>query len=388
MVKVSVIIPVYNVEKYLEKCLESVINQTFEDIEIICINDGSTDNSLEILNNYSKKYDKIKVFTQDNKRQGAARNLGLNKSFGDYIYFIDSDDYLELNTIGMLYDNAVSNNSDIVVSKIARFNDDSDKIDYSIPGFDFETQFKNVDFNNFTFNYKDIKQYVLNRSFAPWMKLFKKEFLLDNNLRFVENLAFEDVLFHIQTFLKAESISFSPNFFYYYRNNPNSTVNTSKNGSDIFKIIDLVEEYLVENNFMDEFREEFDLFKVIQILNYIISTRSEDYFQKAKGEFLKMDLSSNSLKNDYLVNKFDCVINSNSLIEYMENYYNFIFDDLNKKILVLNDEKDELVKKNKFLSNKNKKYKNKIDKLEKNNSNQDSSKITSSLRKIKKFRKL
>ena len=387
MVKVSVIIPVFNVEDYLEECLDSVVNQTFDDIEIICVNDGSTDNSLDILNNYSNKDNRIKVFTQENKRQGAARNLGLNKSVGDYIYFIDSDDYLELNTIEMLYENAVLNNSDIVVSKIARFNDDSDKIDYSIPGFDFETQFKNVDFNDFTFNYKDIKQYVLNRSFAPWMKLFRKEFLLENNLLFVENLAFEDVLFHVQTFLKAQSISFSPNFFYYYRNNPNSTMNTSKNGSDIFKIIDLVEEYLVENNFMDEFKDEFDFFKVIQILNYIISTRSEDYFQKAKKEFLKIDLSSNSLKDDFLVNKFNFVINSDSLIEYMENYYNFILDGLNQKIVVLNNQKDELNKKNKVLLDKNKKYKDKIDKLEKNNSNHDSSKITSSLRKIKKFRK-
>lgn len=386
MVEVSVIMPVYNVEKYLEECLQSVLNQTFEDIEIICVNDGSTDGSLEILEDYAGRDKRIKVYTQQNKRQGAARNLGLEKSSGDYIYFMDSDDYIDLSTIEKLYGNAVSNDSDIVVSKIARFSDDTDKIDYSVPGFDFETQFRNVDFNDFTFDYNDIKPYVLNRSFAPWMKLFKKEFLLENDLQFVEYLAFEDVLFHVQTFLKAKHISFSPNFFYYYRNNPNSTMNTSENGLDIFRIIDFVQQFLVENDFMEEFRDEFDFFKVVQILNYIISTRSEEYFQKAKGEFQKIDFSSNSFKDDFSLRKFDLVLGSDSLVEYIEGYYDSILDDLNGQISVLKDEKDELTKKNKVLSDKNKKYKNKIDKLEKDiNSNHDNSGIAGSLRK--KFRK-
>ena len=381
MVKVSVIVPVYNVEKYLGECLDSVINQTFEDIEIICVNDGSTDKSLEILNDYAGRDNRIKVFTQENKKQGAARNFGLDKSSGDYVYFMDSDDYIDLSTIEKLYNNAVSNNSDIVVSKIARFTDGSNKINYSIPGFDFETQFKNVDFNDFTFDYNDIKQYVLNRSFAPWMKLFKKEFLLENNLQFKEYLAFEDVLFHVQTFLKAERISFSPNFFYYYRNNPNSTMNTSENGLDIFKIIDFVQQYLIENEFMDEFNDEFDLFKVVQILNYIISTKSEEYFQKAKMEFSKIDFSSNSLKDAFLLKRFDLVINSDTLIDYIEGSYNFKLNDLNQKITVLKSEKKVLIEKNKVLLDENKKYKNIIDDY------QNTSKITSSVRKITNFRK-
>ncbi len=382
MVKVSVIIPVYNVEEYLGECLNSVVNQTFEDIEIICVNDGSTDNSLEILNDYALRDNRIKVLTQENKRQGAARNLGMDKSSGVYVYFMDSDDYIDLNTIEKLYDNAVSNNSDIVVSKIARFTDDGDKIDYSIPGFDFETQFKNVDFNDFTFNYKDIKQYVLNRSFAPWMKLFKKDFLLENNLQFKEHIAYEDVLYHVQTFLKADRISFSPNFFYYYRNNPTSTMNTSENGLDIFKIVDFVQQYLIENDFMDEFREEFDLFKVVQILNYIISTKSEEYFQKANIEFSKIDFSSNSLKDAFLENKFDLVINSDTLIDYIESYYNFKLNDLNQEIAVLKSEKIVLAEKNKVLLDENKKYKNIID------DSQNNSKIIKSIRKITSFRKI
>ena len=98
MVTLSVIVPVYNTEKYLRECLDSIINQTFRDIEIICVNDGSTDKSLEILKEYALKDNRIKVITQGNKGQSVARNIGLNNASGKYITFIDSDDYLDFNT--------------------------------------------------------------------------------------------------------------------------------------------------------------------------------------------------------------------------------------------------------------------------------------------------
>ena len=341
MVKVSVIVPVYNVEDYLEECLDSIVNQTFKDIEIICINDGSTDNSLKILNDYEIQDNRVKIISQENKGQGSARNKGLSIAKGDYIYFIDSDDYIDLKTIGTLYNNAISNNSEIVVSKIARFNNNSNEINYSVPGFDFEHVFPDEDFNNFNFTYKNIKEYVLNRSYAPWMKLFKKEFLLENNFKFIENLPFEDILFHIQTFLNAKSISFSPNFFYYYRNNPNSTMNTSKNGFNIFKIIDIVENYLNENDFIDEFEDEFDFFKVTQIIYYLISTKSEEYFQKAKTELSKVRLSENHLLYYSLLNKYYLVLESNSFEEYIKKVYDKNFLNLNKQINNLNLSSDE-----------------------------------------------
>ena len=95
MPKISVIVPIFNVEKYLKECLESIINQTFKDIEIICINDGSTDNSLDILNQYAEKDNRIKVITQSNQGLSAARNTGIKYANGEYISFIDSDDYID-----------------------------------------------------------------------------------------------------------------------------------------------------------------------------------------------------------------------------------------------------------------------------------------------------
>ena len=319
MVKVSVIIPVYNVENYLKECLDSVVNQTLTDIEIICINDGSTDCSLSILESYANSDNRFKIISKENEGQGSARNVGLNCSSGEYIYFMDADDYIDLNMFTELYKNAISNNSDIVVSKIARFNDGSDEINYNNPGFNFEKIFKKVDFENFTFNYKDIKKYVLNASFAPWMKLFKRSFLIDNNLNFPEGIAFEDVVFHVKTFLEAKRISFSPNYFYYYRNNPNSTMNTAENGFDIFKIIYMVEDYLKVNKLSNEFKEEFEFFKVTQITNYLISTNSEDYFKKSKEEFSKLDISNNNLISVSLFKKYNLVLNSDSLNEYVNN---------------------------------------------------------------------
>ena len=97
MNKVSIIVPVYNIEKYLAKCLDSLINQTLEDIEIICVNDGSTDNSAEILNEYAQKDCRIKIINQDNAGLSAARNTGINAANGEYIGYVDSDDWIDLN---------------------------------------------------------------------------------------------------------------------------------------------------------------------------------------------------------------------------------------------------------------------------------------------------
>lgn len=420
MVKVSVIIPVYNVEKYLNECLDSVVNQTLDDIEIICVNNGSTDNSLAILESYANSDDRFKIITQTNKGMGSARNVGFKNSSGDYIYYVDSDDFIELNMLEELYKNAINNNSEIVVSKIARFNDFSDKIDYSIPGFDFENQFEGVDFDNFVFNYIEIKHYVLNASFAPWMKLFKRDLIEDNNLYFIESIAFEDVLFHVQSILIADKISFSPNFFYHYRNNPNSIINTSSNGCDIFKVINLVEKFLIDSKYYGDFKNEFDLFKITQILNYMLSTKSEEYFQKAKNEFQKIKLSPKNIISDYLIKRYNLVLESNSYFEYIQRHYELISIAHKNKILNLENQLNNLntqynmlreyetnltnrnneleyeidcvsgnnvnlINKNKKLKKDNEKYQSNLKKLKNENNlllSSNSWKLTSPLRKI------
>ena len=115
LVKISVIIPVFNVENYLAKCLDSVINQTLKEIEIICVDDGSTDNSFNILNEYKNSDDRIQVYQQENGGHSAATNTALKYIEGDYIFFLDSDDWIELDALEKLYNNATQNNSDLVL---------------------------------------------------------------------------------------------------------------------------------------------------------------------------------------------------------------------------------------------------------------------------------
>ena len=348
MVKVSVIVPVYNVENFLKECLDSIVNQTLYDIEIICINDGSTDNSLAILESYAKSDDRIKIISQENKGLGAVRNVAFNHISGDYVFFIDSDDYIDLNTLKKLYENAISNDSDLVFFKIARF-DEEGNLNYDLPGFDFENVFGEVDYNNFTFTYSDVKSYVMNASFATWIKLYKKSFLDKfDDLRFPEGLAYEDVPFHIKVMLYGSKISFVPEFLYFYRINPNSIMNTSSNGFDIFEICDLVEMFLIEKNFYDEFKEEFVFFKIAQILSKIISTESEEYFQLAKDEFSNMNVSNNSKIPDYYLKRFNLVLKSNSLIEYITGHYEISLFNLNS---VISDLKNNISKSNTDISN-------------------------------------
>ena len=113
--KVSIIIPVYNVEKYLKKCLDSVVNQTLKDIEIIVVNDGSPDNSQKIIDEYAKKYSQIASYTKENGGLSDARNYGIKKSKGKYLAFIDSDDFIDHDMIKKMYNKAVKENLDIVV---------------------------------------------------------------------------------------------------------------------------------------------------------------------------------------------------------------------------------------------------------------------------------
>ena len=125
MVKVSVIIPVFNVEKYLKECIESISNQSLKDIEIICIDDGSTDNSLNILNEYADNDSRFKIILQDNLGPGAARNEGISIAEGKYIYFMDSDDILELNALEDLYHLSEDKKTDFIFFKIINFDDET-----------------------------------------------------------------------------------------------------------------------------------------------------------------------------------------------------------------------------------------------------------------------
>ena len=188
MVKVSVVIPFYNVEDYFEECISSIVNQTLDDMEIICINDGSADNSLKILEGYANSDNRIKIVSQENKGASASRNQGIKLSEGEYIYFMDSDDILELNALEELYKFSESNNLDILIFKMMSFNDETGE-KYAIKYYDMPFL---KPFNQKVFNYKDIGVDALRMAVSPPGKFFKRDLI--KPIEFLEGYIFEDNL--------------------------------------------------------------------------------------------------------------------------------------------------------------------------------------------------
>ncbi|WP_298521471.1 glycosyltransferase family A protein [uncultured Methanobrevibacter sp.] len=311
MVEISVILPVYNSEEYLRECLESLLNQTFKDIEILCIDDGSSDSSLDILKEYESVDSRIIVISHENMGVAGTRNNALKLIKGNYVYFMDSDDYLDKNAFKKLHDNITSNSSDFCIMKAIFVNGSEE---YKFPAFELEKEFGKVNFNRFTFTYKDVKSHVLNDLFAPWLKLYSADFLKSSDeFTFPEIKSYSDAPFHVKTMLKASGISFVPEYLYYYRENDDSLVHSSSNTINFFKLSDIIEGYLKDNGFFDEFKDEFNAFKVVKLVYYMGFTDSEEYYSKAKDELSKIEISS--LIADKDIDRRDIVLDSDNLKE-------------------------------------------------------------------------
>lgn len=203
MPKVSVIIPVYNTEKYLKECLDSVINQTLTDIEIICIDDGSFDNSLAILQEYAQKDTRIRILKQKNKGAGAARNMGLNIATGKYLAFLDSDDFFYKDFCKKMYNKAKETDADIVVCKAMEFNNltkKPSKMTWSL----VEEQLPNKN----VFSYKDFPKFIFGFSQNwVWNKIFKKTFIKQKNISFLKLFRTNDLYFTCVASVLAERIT-------------------------------------------------------------------------------------------------------------------------------------------------------------------------------------
>jgi len=312
MVEISVILPVYNSQEYLKECLDSILNQTFKDFEVLCINDGSSDASLEILREYEDD-DRITVIDQENMGVAKTRNKALKMVKGNYVYFMDSDDYLDSNAFKKLHDNLKSNDSDFCIMK-AIFVNGNEK--YKFPAFDLDKEFGKKNFSKFTFTYKDIKRHVLNDLFAPWLKMYKREFLMsDDDFTFPEIKSYSDAPFHVKTMLKAKRISFTPEYLYYYCENDDSLVHSSSNTINFFTLSDIIKEYLENNGFMNEFKREFEAFQVVKLVYYMGFSDSDEYYVRTKEELEKTDFENNSLIPQKDNDKVKLVLESETLKE-------------------------------------------------------------------------
>ena len=225
MNKVSIIIPVYNAEKTIAKCLESLINQTYQNLEIIVINDGSTDKTDAIIKKYHDK--RLNYIKRTNSGIGITRNIGIEKATGDYLMFIDADDYLDLKAIEILVNNALTTKADLVVFNYILVTK-SRNINITIPEFKPSSLKENPDL-------------LININMSPWNKLYKKSLFKTN--RFIVGLKYEDGPTTIQALIDAKKISYVKDYLYYYVTNPQGeTLTKDKRTLDILKICDIIKD--------------------------------------------------------------------------------------------------------------------------------------------------
>lgn len=223
---VSIIVPIYNVEPYLKKCIDSITNQTLTNIEIILVNDGSTDNCGKIIDEYAKKDDRIIALHKENSGQASARNMGLDVASGKYIGFIDSDDWIELDMYENLYKKIKHTNSDICICGRRAYTEDG-KLSNEI-----NLQDEVIDFND-----KKDKKYILSKFFynytvVVWNKLYKNEIINDKNIRFedVNYVGSEDALFNYCVLSDVKRITSMEHIYYNQLSREGSTARTYKPG--------------------------------------------------------------------------------------------------------------------------------------------------------------
>lgn len=219
MVKVSIIIPVHNTSQYLDRCFKSCLDQTLEEIEIIAVDDFSTDNSAEIIKRYEEKYpEKFKgVYLPENIRQGGARNVGIRLAKGEYCAFVDSDDFIKEDMCRTLYEYA--DGADLCGGDFCEFDENGNIVS--------ETEFSFTDSDVGVMTPEKREYYFLHYGMF-WTRIFRRDFLIENELFFPERLFFEDAWFNFMTSMCAKTIRKTKGFFYCYYLSPNSTTRNKK----------------------------------------------------------------------------------------------------------------------------------------------------------------
>lgn len=350
MVKVSVVIPVYNVEDYLGECLDSIVNQTLDDIEIICVNDGSKDKSLEILNDYANNDDRFTIISQENGGHAVATNRGMELAKGKYLYLMDSDDILDVTALEKTYNLAEEKEVDFVIFQAINYYMDKDEYvkaeNYSMNAL--------ADYvGDKVFNYKDIKDFIFDIAVTPWSKLYNNEFIKKSKAKFPEGLIFDDNVFFFEVLFNAERIAFYREHLFKRRwYSSSSTTAGDKRFADTIEINNLIIKVFIKYGLFDEFKE-FLFNRKIKIV-YMRFTKVKDEFKEYFYNKMKADFES-MLGDEIYDGILDCltfrnksifenVINSNSFKEFM----------MMMDIFHLNNKVNSLISENRYLKKLNK----------------------------------
>lgn len=253
---ISVIVPIYNAEKCIKKCIESILNQTKKELEIILINDGSTDNTEKVIKSY--KDSRIKYYKNKNQGIGKTRNFGIEKASGEYIMFLDSDDYMSENECELLYNKCLEEDLDVCICDFYKVFDDR-KEEVKLPSFKSSSLKENPD--------------IITEYLNPWGKIYRRSMLIDNKIRFVEDLKYEDAPFVIEAFCSAKRIGKIDECLHYYviHNNSETTVRDER-CFDILKIVDKIRKYTKDKEYL---KDKIDKLTVRIITNYTIQQRNQ-----------------------------------------------------------------------------------------------------------------
>lgn len=274
--KISIIIPVYNVEEYLRECLDSVVNQSFKDIEIICINDGSTDNSYKILEEYSKTYDNFKIINQSNKGLSTARNEGLKIAMGEYVYFIDADDVLKENALDIIWNNCKQKHPDVLFFSFENFSDSQSLKNR------FEDKFKGKKRNSICLNKmsgKDLLNFFCKNNeyyVNVWIQVLRREFLLKNKITFYDGIIYEDNLYTLKVLLEARSAYCTNDILYAKRIRENSIVTKKQDSESVRGLLVTICEIIKitqKDRYVDGVYES-----MLFIINNLINNCRKKYF--------------------------------------------------------------------------------------------------------------
>lgn len=299
---ISIILPIYNMQDYIAQCLDSVINQTFKDIEIICVNDFSMDNSMTIVKNYAKNDSRIKIVNNEkNRGLGGARNAGLDVAKGEYIIFCDTDDMMKPDMAEKLYSCLTQNNADMAFCDVMLLGAD-----------ELETPYK--PFHDMTISANRVfypkKQFFRFIDMWPsaWNKIYKKSIIDKNNIRCHENILYEDHTFYYEYLLNSEKVVYLPEALYIYRNNRDDSImkEVSPRIFEIFTILEYIKE--IFNNSLEPYWYNILMPKIAtrliweRTLNFNKKTKIKKAFINRANKFLSQFKQKDIFKyKDYFI---------------------------------------------------------------------------------------
>ena len=365
-IKVSVIIPVHNTEKYIEECLDSVINQTLDEIEIICINDNSNDNSLDILEKYAEKDSRIIIINnEENIGGGLSRNKGLKVAKGEYISFVDSDDWIEKTMLEYNYNEAKDKDLDLIFFFAMNY-DDKTKEFYEIAYYNY-THFDKSFFNH-PFHPIEVKDIIFHIPVSPPLKLYKKELLDKIDVKFSKYHVMHDNPFFYDVFLNAQRVEVINKYFYYRRRHSDSLINMrGKWFSHIVPIANLIVDVFKKNKVFTEY-ENLVLNRKIYIIRMDYNRMDEEYQKQFYEEIVKdfNKISNNPKENSAYVSNLE-ERNLSFYLNILESNSYSEFSTINE-ISKLKIDNEEIKEKIKSLKKENKGLNNKIKIMESSNS--------------------